>query len=156
MSGTRRQVIAYASDGSEVIWMTAARWDVAGLVKSNGTWTAMVAGTSWDSVRARARTRMHRSYGEQAEAAVIWNMTAPAVAEYFGHHQVVITQTFTPGDAGWVTLKAPQQAGQAAIRRLHREGVTAIAIRSRRDSGRRGDADFQMDELLASMTRRDK
>jgi hypothetical protein len=150
MSGTRRQVIAYAPDGGEVTWVTAAGWTVAGLILKSGTWTFRMAGHSDTSVLSRTRTCMNRHGGDEAAIARIWDCTAPVVAGYFGTHRVVINAWFTPAD-GWTATGQHKPASRANIRRMAREGVIAVNIKL---SGGGRQADFQMTELLASLNSR--
>jgi hypothetical protein len=141
-----RKVAFYAPDGTEVVYETAGKWDTAGIVQhADGKWSLAAHGFSAPSVRQRTITRYHRYGGLRAfEVTRIWETTAPVVREYFGSHRVWIHEVFTPGK-GWTPGKH-MAASRAAIRRLIREGATAIAFT---DSDR--TVDFQAAELQASL-----
>lgn len=140
-----RQVAVYVK-GTEVIFETASQWTVAGMIQhTDGHWWLAANGHSTDSVLQRTGRRYR--YCPDAvsfEVADIHETTAPVVREYFGTHAVITASVFTP-EEGWQPLHMP--ASRKAIRALAKErGVTAIAFKA---SGRQ--ADFQMDELLASI-----
>jgi hypothetical protein len=144
-------VAAYASDGTEVMWESAAKWPVAGLVKNRGgVWISPLAGTSYDSVRSRTITHAYRmGYDTRTvETATIWDATIRPVREYFGTHKVMIVQYFVPGQ-GDVECKMP--ASRANIRRLLREGALQVSFKR---PGQNGFADFQASELEKALKER--
>jgi hypothetical protein len=149
---------AYAPDGTEVTYDAPPnKWNVAGLVQStDGGWFEAAHGGSYDSVRGRAVTYAYRfGYNARTVAAVtIYEATAPAVREYFGHHKVNITQVFKPGDGGWQDAKL--HGGWSNIRKLSKQGVTAVAFESFDTTGldtriHIGPAEFEVASLLKSM-----
>lgn len=150
MSQTVRAA-AYAPDGTEITWTRPPnKWGVAGIARRNGQWADLAHGNSHDSVRSRAITQAYRwSYDRGSVRAVrIWEATAPAVREYFGHHKVNITDIFRDGT--WRSARL--HGGWSSIRKLSLQGVTAIAFEGVRDGdGGPRVADFQVSELLASM-----
>ena len=156
---TSRTVVAYAPGGIEVAYDTAAKWDVAGLVRNEqGAWHLAAHGFSWESVRNRTSAYYSRSpHATEWAVAALWEATAPLIAGYFGSHRVVIASVFTP-EAGWVTVREAgyvsggtwMTASKAMLRRLSRDGVAAVAVQGTGSTSKR-TADFQMPEVLASM-----
>jgi hypothetical protein len=158
MASTTKTVrgAAYAPDGTEITYTSPPnKWGVAGIARnSKGQWAELAHGNSYDSVRSRAITYANRwGYGAQDVTAVpIYEATAPAVREYFGHHKVRIAQVFITG-RGWVDVKL--HGGWSNIRKLSKQGVTDVAFTSSDpdlDSGLHiGPAEFTMAALLKSM-----
>jgi len=73
---------------------------------------------------------------------------APIVRTYYGADaHPVIAQYFKPA-TGWKRLPYIKRISEHAIRQLHQDGVTAVALT--RDWDRRRVADFQTGELLRS------
>lgn len=137
-------------DGTEVSYETAAKWDIAGIVKrQDGTWWLAAHGCSYGSVRQRTITHYNR-HARLVEYSVsfLYEGTVKVVRDYFGHHRLTIGSVFFPG-RGW----EPQNlnAGRANLRKLAKDGATAVAIK---EMGTNRIADFQMDELLKSMKSR--
>lgn len=152
-SRSTRELVAYAPDGTEVTWKTAAPWDVAGLVqRTDGTWSAVRHGFSRDSVydRTNAYYNLHLDSLTAMHVADAWEATAPCIRNYkfFGSHRVNIARAFIPGQ-GWTDRN--MYAGCQAFRLLAADGVTSVEIR--------GDGhvvEFQMAEILKSMNARKK
>jgi hypothetical protein len=165
--------------GEEIEYETAGPYDVAGVLmypdaESGFPRKIVAVGTSYASVTSRTRTvarkarpGMHKGDEHYVMQVVgLVEATAPVVRDYFGTHNVVIDALYKPGtEAGLMMTRGwayPQdidltgqrrslKAGRTMIRRLAKEGYTAIAFRQ----GSR-IADFQMDELLKSMNTRKK
>lgn len=142
---SQREVAIYAPDGTEIIYKTAAKWDVGGIVKyTDGHWILAEYGFSPDSVRKRTLAYYNRTaYLINWSVGRIYEATAPVVREYFGHHRIAITQVWKPLE-GWVDVRL--HGGRSSIRRLSKQGVTAVRFSA---DGRLPD--FQMAELLKSM-----
>lgn len=159
---TRKTMIARTQWG-DVEYKTSGGYTVAGVVLSlSGDFAPEVVavGTSWDSVARRTKTiSRKRRPGIHAgdhrmvmEVVALDEATAPVVREYFGRHDVPITEVYRPG-TGWVSER--YLSGRSVIRKLAAEGVTTVAFSLPLGRGRgRRTADFQMTELLKSMNSR--
>lgn len=138
-------------------------------------------GTSKNSVTSRTRTEnnrwrpgFRRNHGLAAERHVLqvvrfFEVTAPTIRAYFGTHRVVVSALFradlapelrddmmgngwtTPQRAGYATTFRACRAGRSDLRRLARDGWTAVGVRQFDGGSGRPIADFQMDELIRSM-----
>lgn len=140
-------LVATAPDGTEVTRKTSGKYDTAGLIqRRDGTWFIAAWGWSWDSVYNRTHIRYNRGDYLAMHISALVEQTAPVLREYCGTHDVYILACYTPGK-GWVRER--QGAPRPWLRRLAREGVTAVSV-SR--EGR--EADFQMAEIIRSMNAR--
>lgn len=149
----------YAPDGTEVASTSPPnKWDVAGIAQRIGTsrWVELAHGNSHDSVRRRTLTYAGRSgsyHYTTVQTVRIWEATAPAVREYYGHHKVNIARVCRPG-SGWEDVKL--HGGWSNIRKLSKQGVTSVEFRLVSQNDRQGvagfgDAEFTMAQLLKSM-----
>jgi hypothetical protein len=160
-SRTTRELVGYAPDGTKISLTTSGGYEYAGITKNtSGTWAVREKGSSLAAVQKRTQTAYARTVSLDWAVAMLFEQTAPVVAEYFGHHAVIICGYWIPGQ--------PEQTGRhlAATRKNIRElaarGATQISFRqlpastlTGRDvgAGVRGmwAADFQAGELLSSM-----
>jgi hypothetical protein len=153
-----------ATQWGDVEYRTAGNYSVAGVIHCmiNGELVTRVAavGNSWDSVQSRTRRALRDArpgtlpsdYVYLTEVVSLTEATAPKLHQYFGTHKLSVTQVFTPG-RGWTA--ANYHAGRSSLRKLAKEGVTAVSAgRSRTARLGRWEAGFQMDELLKSMNAR--
>ena len=147
-SRTRRTLVVTAPDGTEVTEQTSGGYDTAGIVQgADGTWRLVAHGWSHASVYDRTHARYNRGDNRAMHVGDLVEQTAPIVREYFGTHDVYISQMFTPAN-GWMT-GLRRKAGRSDLRQLQRDGITSVAIKH---GGR--TADFAMDELVKSMNAR--
>lgn len=146
-------MVITAPDGTEVTERTSGDYDTAGIVQDyDGKWHLAAHGWSRNSVWKRTRTQQDRQRGKTMYVGLLLEETAPAIREYFGTHQVYISEYFLPGH-GWV--KVSRNAGKSMLRYLAKEGVVTVSVSS--IFGHRKEyADFQMDELLKSMNAKKK
>lgn len=157
---TRRTMIAEAF-GEEIAYQTAGDYTVAGVVmlpdaEHDFPRKIVAVGNSWESVTRRTRgasRRIRPSISRASEHYVmqvvaLTEATAPVVREYFGTHQVNITQAYHP-ERGWQTTML--HGGRSSIRDLAAHGYTVVTFYHRTRS-----ADFQTEELLKSMNSRKK
>jgi hypothetical protein len=155
-------MVGYPEAGGPVEWQTASdKYTHAGLVwQQDGAWDVAVQGTSPKSVAKRARTEAGRQYVGSPQALVnrmvavvrAWEMTAPVAADYFGHHRLLVTAAYREGE-GWVSVN--WLAGRSNIRKMQRDGWTALQFEGRREGETRTrKADFQMTEILKSLNAR--
>lgn len=168
MSGTQRILVITAPDGTEVTKKTAGKYDTAGIVRNDrDQWHIVAVGTSEDSVRSRTRTLYGRGCYRQMFVGQLHEQTAPVIRDYFGGHRVAIDSLYRPDldpalrddmmqpgwtrpwSAGYTTPNHFAQAGRTMLRKLAKDGWTAVAVRQ---GGR--VADFQIDEILKSMNAR--
>lgn len=148
---TMKTLVITAPDGTEVTERTSGGYDTAGIVQDyKGKWHLAAHGWSRDSVWKRTRMQQDRSRCRTMYVGQLYEETAPVIREYFGTHQVRIHEYFVPG-RGWTLAKG--SAGRSTIRRLARDGVTAVSI-TPIYGHREVYADFQMDEILRSMKAR--
>jgi hypothetical protein len=160
-SRTARTMIAYPQPDQPVELRTRGSYSHAGLVfQQDGSWEMAAHGTSPRSVERRAKASAGRQYAGRAQALVnsmvcvtpLWEATAPAVAEYFGHHRVTVIAVFRP-EHGWQSVS--WAAGRPALRRLAAEGYAGVMIEGRRDGERHArHADFTMTEIVRSLNSR--
>ena len=165
MSRTRRTYAVYVSYGTEVTFQTAsAKYDHAGLVRSRDgkAWSVVALGYSLPSVIKRTRTAARRAYNADWDirsnscTSQVWEVSAPVVSEYFGHNRLWITAVFL--DGGWQEVS--YHAGRSLLRTLAKEGVKAVCVQGcgqvNHPVEREGlhEADFQMDEIVRSMSAR--
>jgi len=155
---TRKNMIARASDGTEVVLRTAGGYDTAGLIRRpDGTWYIAAQGNSAESVRKRTRAAVNRYHGGSApiEVRPLHEETAPMVRDYFGTHDVRITSCFHGGQWRLVLTSSGQpgsyRGDRTMLRRLALAGVEAVAVTGRRPGeDHQRTADFQMDEIARS------
>lgn len=145
---TMRTLVVTAPDGTEVTERTSGGYDTAGIVQTyDGKWHLVAHGWSRDSVWKRTRTREDRMHGKTMYVGQLREQTAPVIHDYFKTNEVRIHEYFLPG-RGWVL--ASGSAGRSALRQLARTGVTTVAV-TPIYGHRKSYADFQMDEIVASM-----
>jgi hypothetical protein len=164
MAGRSTRTMIAATQWGDAEYRTAGNYSVAGVIHYmiNGELVTRVAavGNSWNSVQNRTRRALRDArpgtlpsdYAYLTEVVSLTEATAPKLHQYFGTHKLSITQVFTPG-RGWTD--ASYHAGRSNLRKLAKEGVTAVL------AGKGGgvvigrwEADFQMAELLKSMNTR--
>jgi hypothetical protein len=170
MSRSQKTFVAYTAAGDEATFQTASdKYDYAGLVNpldGSGQWRVVALGYSYESVTRRTRDAARRilapnysdDWGIRAYSctAQAWEVSAPVIGAYFGHHRLRVTAVFL--DGRWQEVN--YHAGRSLLRTLAKEGVEAVQVRGTGSrhclSERQGlhEADFQMTELLKSMNTR--
>jgi hypothetical protein len=162
MSRTAKRMIAYPAGPAPFEWQTASdKYTHAGLVwQQDGSWQLVTQGWSPESVEKRTKTVAGQQYVGNPQAVVnsmvsvvrAWEMTAPIVAAYFTHHRLLVTAARREGD-GWVSVR--WHAGRSNLRKMQKEGWTALQFQGRRNGGGAVvTADFQMSEIIRSLNSR--